>query len=170
MKKINVMIYMALLISIEIVFTRFLAIETPIIRIGLGFLPIAVASIMFGPVLGGMVAAIADVMGMMIFPKGAYFPGFTLSAFTSGAIYGVLFYEKKVSIKRVIIAVAVITILVDMTMNTYWLTILTGKAGIALLVPRMAKSGIMFLVQVFLIYPLWKTVYKLDFIPKLNKA
>lgn len=170
MKKINVMIYMALLISIEIVFTRFLAIETPIIRIGLGFLPIAVASIMFGPILGGVAAAIADVMGMMIFPKGAYFPGFTLSAFTVGAIYGFCFYEKKVSIKRVIIAVALITIFVDMIMNTYWLTILTGKAGIALLVPRMTKSVIMFLVQVFLIYPLWKIVCKLDFIPKLNKA
>ncbi|HOE57609.1 MAG TPA: folate family ECF transporter S component, partial [Bacillota bacterium] len=57
--------FVGLLISMEIIFTRFLALQTPIIRIGFGFIPIAFSGIMFGPVIGGLTAAIADILGML---------------------------------------------------------------------------------------------------------
>lgn len=68
MNKVNKIVYMGLLIALKVILTRFLSIQTPIVRIGFGFLPIAVAGIMFGPIFAG-IAAIADILGMIIFPK-----------------------------------------------------------------------------------------------------
>ena len=167
MKKINVMVYMAFMVTLEIIFTRFLAIETPIIRIGFGFIPVSMAGMMFGPLLAGIVGVMADILGMIIFPKGAYFPGFTLSAFTVAVIYGFFFYKKSVSLKRVLLAVGIITLFVNLTMNTMWLTIITGKAAKALLIPRSIKEIAMFPVHTVLVYTVWKLVDKFEFVPRL---
>ncbi|KEI01054.1 folate family ECF transporter S component [Clostridium botulinum] len=167
MKKINVMVYMAFMVTLEIICTRFLAIETPIIRIGFGFIPVAMAGMMFGPLLAGIVGVVSDILGMIIFPKGAYFPGFTLSAFVGAVIYGFFFYRKNVSLKRVILAVGIITLFVNLTMNTIWLTIITGKAAKILLIPRSIKEATMFPIHIVLIYTVWKLVDKFEFVPRL---
>ncbi|MBU3114513.1 folate family ECF transporter S component [Clostridium lacusfryxellense] len=158
MKNTRIFIFMGLLLSIEIVLTRFFAIQTPIVRIGFGFIPIAIASVMFGPVLGGITAAFSDILGMMLFPKGIYFPGFTLSALLSGIIYGISLYKKPKTMLRIIIAVSIILIFVDLGLNTYWLSIITGKGIVALFVPRLIKSIIMLPIQSLLIYSCLKFI------------
>lgn len=158
MSKAKTIAFVGLLVSMEIIFTRFLSFQTPIIRIGFGFIPIAFSAIMFGPVIGGLTAAFADVLGMMIFPKGSFFPGFTLSAFLSGAIYGLFLYRKPVTLINVTISVLLITLIVDLGLNTLWLSMMMGKAYIALLIPRILKSLIMFPVQTATIFVLWKYI------------
>ena len=99
-KTTRTFVLMGLLISMEIILTRFFSVQTPILRIGFGFIPVVLASIMFGPVLGGITAAFSDILGMMLFPQGVYFPGFTLSAFLAGLIYGLLLYKKTNTARR----------------------------------------------------------------------
>lgn len=168
MSKTNKIVYLAMLLALEIVLTRFVAIQTPTIRIGFGFIPIAVAAIMFGPLLAGGMAAIADIFGMIIFPKGAYFPGFTLSALVSGAIYGIFLYKKNLSILRVALAVLVIIVFVDLLMNTYWLSILMGEAVEVLIGPRFIKSAIMFPIQTTVTYIVLKLISRFQFMPKIS--
>ncbi|WP_298841230.1 folate family ECF transporter S component [Clostridium sp.] len=156
MKNTRIFIFMGLLISIQIVLTRFFSIQTPIVRIGFGFIPLVIASVMFGPVLGGITAAFSDILGMMLFPSGVYFPGFTLSALLSGIIYGILLYKKPKTMFRIIIAVSIIIIFVDLGLNTYWLSIITGKGVVALFIPRLIKSIIMLPIQSLLIYSFLK--------------
>ncbi|HYF82522.1 MAG TPA: folate family ECF transporter S component [Clostridia bacterium] len=158
MSKTKTIAFVGLLVAIEIIFTRFLSFQTPIIRIGFGFIPIAFSAIMFGPAIGGLTAAIADVVGMIVFPKSAYFPGFTLSAFLSGAIYGLFLYRKPVTVLNVSKSVLLITILVDLGLNTLWLSMITGKAALVLLIPRVYKSLIMLPVQIAAIQVLWKYI------------
>ncbi|HYE81148.1 MAG TPA: folate family ECF transporter S component [Clostridia bacterium] len=158
MSKTRTIAFVGLLVSMEIIFTRFLSFQTPIIRIGFGFIPVAFSAILFGPVIGGLTGALADVAGMMIFPKGAYFPGFTLSAFLGGAIYGLFLYRKPVTLVNVVKSVLVITIFVDLGLNTLWLSMITGKAAAALLIPRLYKSAIMLPIQAATIHVLWKYI------------
>ena len=82
-KKFDVkkLIQISLLIAIEVILTRFCSINTPIVRIGFGFLPIAIIAMMYGPLSAGISYAIGDILGMMLFPTGSFFPGFTLTAF-----------------------------------------------------------------------------------------
>ena len=150
--------FVGLLISMEIIFTRFLSFQTPIIRIGFGFIPIAFSAIMFGPIVGGITAALSDLAGMIIFPKGAYFPGFTLSAFLTGAIYGLFLYKKPVTISNIAKSILLITVFVDLGLNTIWISMMTGKAAAALLIPRISKSAIMLPIQIVTINVLWKYI------------
>ncbi|HBK85843.1 MAG TPA: folate transporter, partial [Firmicutes bacterium] len=83
--RLSRMVTAALLVALSIVASRFLSINTPIIRIGFGWLPILLAGLLYGPGWGFIVGAIADFIGANLFPFGPYFPGFTLSAGLSGA-------------------------------------------------------------------------------------
>lgn len=158
MNKTRTLIFVSLLIAMEVIFTRFLAFQTPIIRIGFGFIPIAFAGILFGPVTGGIAAALSDVIGMLLFPKGAYFPGFTLSAFITGAIYGFFLHKKPVNFMNLTIAVLLITVIVDLGLNTLWISMITGKAVSVLMMPRVIKSAIMLPVQIVIIQVLWRYI------------
>lgn len=158
MKQTRILVFMGLLISMEIILTRFLSIQTPIIRIGFGFVPIAFSAIMFGPFIGGITAMLSDIMGMMVAPKGPYFFGFTLSALLMGAIYGFFLYNKPKTIVRVFVATLAITLFVDMGLNTLWLSMITGKAAAVLVPPRLIKSAIMLPIQTIMVYVLWRYV------------
>ena len=158
MSKTKTIAFVGLLVSMEIIFTRFLSFQTPIVRIGFGFIPIAFSAIIFGPVIGGLTAAIADVLGMMIFPKSAFFPGFTLSAFLGGAIYGLFLYRKPVTLIRVTISVLVISLFIDLGLNTLWLSMITGKAAVAILLPRIYTRAVMLPIQAITMHVLWKYI------------
>ncbi|MGI6585899.1 MAG: folate family ECF transporter S component [Gracilibacteraceae bacterium] len=158
MSKTKTIAFVGLLVSMEIIFTRFLSFQTPIVRIGFGFIPIAFSGILFGPVIGGLAAVIADALGMMIFPRGAYFPGFTLSAFLTGAVYGLFLHRKPVTIANITKAVLLITIFVDLGLNSIWVYMTTGNAAAAFLIPRITKSAIMLPVQILTINILWRYI------------
>lgn len=167
MKNTRILVFISLFISIEVILTRFLAFETPIIRVGFGFLPIALSSIMFGPILGGITAVISDVIGMMIAPKGMYFPGFTISAFLTGAIYGLFLYKRKRNLWRILLTVLTISIFVDSILNTIWL-IMMGLGNWGIIMPRIFKNIIMVPIQITVIYFGW--YYLSDYIENFKKG
>lgn len=156
MKNIKIVISLSMFIAMEVILTRFLSIQTPIVRIGFSFIPIALSSMIFGPIFGGITAALADIIGMMIFPSGgAYFPGFTLSAFLTGMIYGLFLYKKQKTLFQVSLAVIAVSLFVNLGLDTIWLWIITGKGFIALLTPRIIKTLVMAPIQILMIKSLW---------------
>lgn len=113
-----------ILVAMEIVLARF-SIHTWNVKIGFSFAPIVVAAILYGPVAGGLVAAIGDIISAVLFPVGAYFPGFTLTAFLTGAVFGFCL-RKKVSAWNVILSVVIVQGLISQCLNTYWISFLYG--------------------------------------------
>lgn len=96
---------MALLIALEIILSRFLSLSAWNTKIGFSFVPVVIAAILLGPVYAGIVGALADFIGAILFPIGAYFPGFTLTAFLTGMVYGLFLYKQQ-SLPRILGAVA----------------------------------------------------------------
>ena len=158
--RLAMVITMALLIAIEVVLTRFLSFNTQFLRIGFGFLPVAVMGMMYGPVWAGIGYAIGDVLGMLIFPSGPYFPGFTLSAFLTGLVYGLLLYKKEVTWQRTLIASMIISVVINLGLDTLWLSILYGKGYIPILVGRLVKFPLAVAIQTVLIPLVYKLVVK----------
>ncbi len=137
----------------QIIFDRFFAFETPLLRITFSFIPTVLMAMILGPTLTATGSALSDFFGIMLFPKnGTYFPGFTISALITGYIYGVFFYKKKISWKSTIIARLLITLIVNLFLNTLWLYMLQGKAVIAFLPSRIIKDLLLFPIQVVIIY------------------
>lgn len=125
---------------------------TPESRISLTFIPVTATAYLLGPVPAMIVGALGDIIGATLFPSGAYFPGFTVSAALSGLIYGVFLYRcnaKSMRI-RVIFAKILIVVFINMGLNTLWVSILYQKAFFVYLSARVVKNLIVFPFQVIL--------------------
>ena len=144
---------MGLLIALEIVLSRFLSISTPYTKIGFAFVPVAIAGILLGPLGAGIVGALADFLGAVLFPIGAYFPGFTLTAFLMGLCYGVFLKENQ-KFWRVLAAVAVHQLVLSLLLNTLWLSIMNGAPYWPLMLSRVPQCVILFAVQLAVIQAL----------------
>ncbi len=145
----------ALLIALDVILTRFLSIQTQFLRIGFGFLPIAVAGIAYGPVWGFICGAVGDILGMLIYPSGAYFPGFTLTAALTGVVFGVLLYNNKTSLVRIIMASAIVCIFLNLILDTLWLHIMYGNGFLAILPGRLVKCALNIPIYVIVIEVIW---------------
>ena len=160
MKNSNVkkLVEISLLIALEVILTRFCSIYTGVLRIGFGFLPVAIIAMMYGPISAGVAYAIGDILGMMIFPSGSYFPGFTLTAFLTGVIYGVVLYKHPKTWGIIILATCLVCLGMNLCLDTVWLHILMGKGFFALLPTRIFKAAIMIPIQTILIQLVWKNI------------
>ncbi len=143
----RLIIYIGILTAIEIVLNRFLSVNAWNLKIGFNFVPIAIAAILFGPVWGGVVAALGDFLGALLFPIGPYFPGFTLTAFLIGMILGLFLYKKR-TVVRTIIAVAINQLILGLLLNSLWISILYGRGFIVLLSTRIVQCAILLPVQI----------------------
>ena len=141
---------MALLIALEIVLSRFLSISAWNTKIGFAFLPVAVAALLLGPLEAGIVGALADFLGALLFPVGAYFPGFTLTAFLMGAVYGLCLHKKQ-GFWRILLAVALHQLVLSLGLNTLWISLLYGSPYGALLVSRLPQCALLSAVQLALL-------------------
>ena len=152
---LTVIVTVALLIALDVILTRFLSIQTQFLRIGFGFLPVAVAGIAYGPFWGAVTGAVGDILGMIIYPPAEYFPGFTLTALLTGLIFGLLLYRKPVTVPRVLLASAVVCIALNLLLDTLLLDIMYGNSFIALLPARAVKCVINIPIYTLLILILW---------------
>lgn len=141
------LVTIALLIALEIILSRFLSIATPIVKIGFNFLPIALIAMLYGPVYAGLSAATADFLGAVLFPIGAYFPGFTLTAFLTGIVYGVFLHKHERNLARISIAVLMVTVVLNLGLNTLWLQMITGNGYLALFPTRILRCVIIAPIQ-----------------------
>ena len=140
------LVIMAFLIAMEIILTRFCSINTPILRI------------MFGPVWAAAGYAIGDLLGLLIFPSGAYFPGFTLTAFLTGLVFGLFLHNREITWKRVLPASLIIILGCNLILDTLWLSILMGDGFIALLPTRIFKCAVMLPIHLILIPLVWNRI------------
>lgn len=142
------LIYSAMFIALSIVFTRFFSVKLPSLRIGFGFLPLAVCGMYLGPLDTAIVAGIADLIGAYLFPQGPFFPGFVLSALTSGFFYGYFLKKDKLKSRDVILTIVLITLIVHVGMNNLWLTLMGVNSFKALVVARIIPQIITASVQI----------------------
>ena len=148
---------LALLTAVEIILSRFLSISAWNIKIGFSFVPIVVAAILFGPLEAGIVAALGDFIGALLFPIGAYFPGFTLTAFLTGCVFG-LFLHRKQGWLQCIAAVGINQFILGLFLNTLWISILYGSPYGPLLATRVIQSILLTVVQLVCIQAITKVL------------
>lgn len=104
-----------------------------------------------------------DLIGAILFPFGAYFPGFTISAGLMGFVYGIFLHKKpgeqrkdfKFIIQLVISSVIVLGG-IKILLESVFLNVLYGKAYLAVIASRFVTQLIMLPLQVIIIFILEK--------------
>ena len=122
------------------------------LKIRLDFAATAVMGFVAGPVASCIAAAVGDVVRYIIKPAGgAFFPGYTLSAAVGGFIYGAFLYKKNRQIlKKKVADIALkcfwakllINVVVNLILNSIWISMTTGKALAVLMPMRIIKNAV----------------------------
>ena len=149
MKKISTkkLIILAMLVAFEVIFSRVIAVNVLTFKLGIGFAAIALCAMLYGPVWAGITAALSDFIGALLFPTGAYFPGFTLTAALGGVIFGLLLYKKRPDVKRAFLAALCYGTLITLLANTAMISFVYGPKLVPLFVARLPEFGIMLALQ-----------------------
>jgi ECF transporter S component (folate family) len=157
--KTKLCVMVALFVALNIIITRFLSIQTPITRIGFGFAPNALCSMMLGPVIGALSAGIADVLGVIIQGQ-AIFPGYTVNAVLHGLIYGWFLYQRERSWKNVTLCVVTEIVFVELLLGSLWGYLYLGgeKAMLAVFLSRLVQCAVMLPIKIITIHTLAKAM------------
>lgn len=125
---IKSLVAMAMLLALRLALGYVTNIQiTESIKIGFTIFPTTIACMMFGPVPGLAMGGAADLIGFVLKPTGPFFPGYTLDSMVAGFIYGCFFYRReKLTLWRVMAALAAVTVVVNLCMTTSWVSIQYG--------------------------------------------
>lgn len=153
MKKFDTkkLVSVSLLIAINIILTRHLSIQNELFRLSFNFVPIALTAALYGPVTAGLANLIADTIGMVLFPFGSFFPGFSLTAFLTGYVFGIFLYKKPINLKSITLASFLVAVGIGLGLNTIWVSILSGASYLALLGVRGVQALITFVAYVLVL-------------------
>ena len=139
------LVLLGLLVAMNVVLGRFSIQLVPEVRLSiLGFLPIALAAYLMGPLYGALTGAAGDIVNYILFTHvyGAYFPGYTLTAILSGLWYGLVLYRRKVTWPRAILAILPVIVLGEMGLNSLWVYMMYSKTFWANLPMRLITNAI----------------------------
>ena len=153
----------AMLLALRVVLGSFANTTLPLfgnnVKISPSFIPIALAGAMFGPLPAAIVGALGDILSFILVPTGgSYFPGFTISGFITGFIYGCALYKNQITLPRVIISWFINMFAVETFLAAYWLFMLDGGTipySVRLYI-RFISEAIKCVPEIFLIFALGK--------------
>ena len=141
-----------MLVALGVILSFFTIQLSDALKISFSFLPLSMGGMLFGPVVGGVMGVVGDVLGYFVRPSGPFFPGFTLNALVTGAIYGFFFFRHPVTLKRCALASLSVVLLVNLLLNPMWLSLMYGRAFVALVAVRIIKNIVMFPINTALLY------------------
>ena len=148
---LRTMTTLALLMALGVICGYLKIPVTSFLEIRFSYLPIAAAGILTGPVGGLIVGIGSDILGYLVKPTGAYFPGFTLSGALTGLLYGLVLHRHR-TLPSILAAQALVTGLVNLPLNTLWLSLLYGTPFTAILAPRLIKEAVFYPIEVACIW------------------
>ncbi|MEG2143920.1 MAG: folate family ECF transporter S component, partial [Oscillospiraceae bacterium] len=154
LKSLKNIIIAALLIALRIEAAKFF-IPLPIMgtqHIYITFLITALGATIYGPVVSGIAGGIIDIIGAVLFPKGAFFIGYTLTSVVGSLLYGIFFYRARLSISRMFFCKFAVDFSCNVVLNSLWPAILMNKGFFALMLLRIPKNVVMLPVETFLLY------------------
>lgn len=155
------LVLLALMVALNVVLGRLSIQFTPEIRVSVfGFLPIALAGMLMGPVYGALTGAAGDILNFLLFTHvfGPYFPGYTITALLSGLWYGYVLHDRKVNLVRAILCIVPVIVLGEMLLNSVWVYIMYNKTFWAKLPLRLLTNVVECPIKIALVLGMNKLV------------
>ena len=119
----------AMFIAGDIILTRLISIP-PFLgleKLSFQFIPNMLCGIFLGPLWGAAALTAGDITGVMLNSWGRPIHiGIMFSATLRGFVYGIFLYKRKIRMLNVLPAVLIIVILIDLLIQSYWLSDLFG--------------------------------------------
>lgn len=161
-KSTKMRVFAAILIALRIVLKSVAIPIGPELKINIAFFINAYGSMIYGPVVAIVGAAISDTLGWVLFPSGPYFFPFIFTEIAGSLIFALFFYRRDFSAKHVILSRFCIDFFVNIVMNTpiMWLyyRMVMGKSYVLFDGVRIAKNLVMFPIESVLLILFFRLV------------
>lgn len=116
-----------------------------------GFLPNALGSMIYGPVLAILSAIVSDTLGALLFPVGAYFPPFALVEIAGSLLFALFLYRAPISVWRVAASKLSVNVICNILLTPIFLSWMQGTAVVITSLPRIAKNVLLFPLEAVLL-------------------
>ena len=129
------------------------------IKFNISFMSVYVGAALFGPVAGGVIAALADIISFVANPTGAFVPIFTVMEFINGMFFGFFLYRSSNNRRKWIWVFVLIFIcaVLQFCVNMFWRTYELARLyyGVdkfrALFVSRLPGNVVMVICKVAIV-------------------
>ncbi|AYE59192.1 ECF transporter S component [Lactiplantibacillus plantarum] len=149
------------LIAMQLILGSLLSIQLLLTKISFAFIIIGLTARLFSPLFTAGSSAISSLLGMLLFPKFTFFPGFILTAFLTGLVFGYAF-QHQTSLTRVLVANFIVVFILNLFLNSLWLHLMYLTPWSVLLTTRMIQEVITYVCYSVILIALFK-------IPILNQ-
>jgi ECF transporter S component (folate family) len=129
-----------------------------VIEIRFGFLIIAVAAMLYGPVVAPIIAVIGDLLGTILFYGGSFFWGYTVSWLLQGIVFGLFFYKLRFSFPRTVGCMVLNTCVFNLLLTTKWEEMMGFGTFSGLFAKRLVHNLILFPINILALYSLLRIV------------
>ena len=148
-RRIHRLAIAALLVALSIMLTRFfgfVAIGSGVFRLELGHVPLLLAGLLLGPLMGGLSGLAADLAGVLVLSQGTFHPGFTISSVLTGllpglAALGMAHLSRPAGARTRLLLLASLATMADWIVSqfltTVWISMLYGMSWQASFVTRI---------------------------------
>ena len=162
MKNTRTLVFAALFVVLEVIFSQYLGLTLPTMRFSFTFAVMAICGYFFGWKMGMMIAVIADLIGMVLYPKGPFFIGFTIASGLAGAFHGLLYQKEGKDLTRWIVIVTILNVgVTHILVNSYSLTFITDLPIMTLMIPRLIKAVIELPLTIIVLMIIMKQITKI---------
>lgn len=149
---LQTLVLLGIVVAVKVILNQF-SIGPAFVKVGLGFIGSVLLGYLFGPLWGTLGGGISDLVSSALFGnQGGFFLGFTLTAMCGPLIYALFFYHRPVKIWRVIAATLLVTVIVNIGLNTLWIHLLYNVDFKVALMQRLPKEVIVPWLQMFVAY------------------
>ena len=152
LKRLKTIVITALLIAVGIILGQFSVQITETTKIGISFIATQMTANLFGPVVGGIMGGVTDILKFIIKPTGGFLIGYTISAILGPMIYGIMLYKKPISFWRIFLSKTVVAILINLLLGTFWSYHYFGAAFWAAIPAKLLQQVIQVPIQSVIYY------------------
>ncbi|MBQ7288212.1 MAG: folate family ECF transporter S component [Clostridia bacterium] len=153
------MAFCAIMLALQIVL-YLIGAQTEFLKFSMEFVPQSIVATLFGIPYSLLVFTLGDILGPILAGKGWY-PPLTLTSAIMGICFGFFLKDihkmsSKTATIRILAAVFINQFVLSLFLNTFWLSKLIGKAFSVLFISRLTSSAIDFVIQVVIIFAMYK--------------
>ncbi|QWT55496.1 folate family ECF transporter S component [Christensenella sp. MSJ-20] len=151
LKNLRVLALTALFVGLRVVLAALFIPVGENLRIYFSFFINALSCYISGPILALISGFASDILGYLLFPSGAFFPGYTLSTMLGSLFFALFLYRAKLSVLRIFFCKLSINLLINVGLGSLWSAILYGKGYLFYLARSLGKNLLLLVPEVVLI-------------------
>lgn len=122
------------------------------IKISFKFISVFLTSSLFGPIWGGIVCVISDIISYAVNPVAAFMPTITFAEFLYGFTDGIFYYNAKADGKnmiwRIILCVTLEILFINIMLTSYFLIPVMGLDYLSMIMLRLPAAGVNYIIRI----------------------